>query len=210
MAGQTPILVWSRSLLPNILWPDSSWELCTTQPNSVKLLLAFTSQDIFSFISNPCMMSIIVEQTLPYTTTDLKLEDPKRWSRLFPLMRPSIKTVETANGHSVIVDTALAKSKDVLIAAVGSAGNFSSKILSDSHLAAFTTVQYGKQNISADEIRTVLKDNGFPINNGIIVVRSSSTQDLKASSGIADLSVEGELKLDHILSLLSATRQEIK
>jgi hypothetical protein len=156
------------------------------------------------------MMSVIVEQTLPYTTAELKLEDPRRWSRLFPLMRPSIEAVETASGHSVVVDTALAKSKDVLLAAVGSAGSFSSKILSESHLAAFTTVQYGKQNISADEIRTVLKDSGFPINNGIIVVRSSSTQDLKAPPGIADLSVEGELKLDHVLSLLSATKPEIK
>jgi dihydroxyacetone kinase len=154
-------------------------------------------------------MSIIVEQTLPYSTKELKLEDPTRWSRLFPLLRPSIKAIETENGHTVVVDTALSKTKDTLITAVGSVGNFSSKILSESHLAAFTTEQNGK-SISAGEIRKVLKENGFPVQNGVVVVRSSSSQNLEASVGIVELSVVGELRLDHVLSLLSATKPEIK
>lgn len=155
-------------------------------------------------------MSLIVEQTLPYNSSQLQLEDPKRWSRLFPLMRPSIKTIEVDNGQVIVVDTALANSKNVLIAAVGSVGNFSSKILSESHLAAFTIEQNGRPTISADKIAKVLKDASFPVENGVVVVRAASTQDLRRREGVAELSVSGELKLDHVLSLLSAANPEIK
>jgi len=155
-------------------------------------------------------MAVVVEQTLPYSTSELRLEDPHRWSRLFPLMRPSIKTLDTSTGHTVVVDTALARSKEVLFAAIGTVGNFSSKILSESHLSAFTTEQPGKSTLSADQIQMILKDNGFPIQNGVVVVRSSSIQNLKTSRGTVELSVEGELRLDHVLSLLSAMKPEIK
>jgi hypothetical protein len=101
-------------------------------------------------------MSVVVEQILPYTTTELKLEDPKRWSRLFPLIRPSIKAVETANGQTIVIDTALTGSKNVLIVAIGSVGNFSSKILSESHLAAFATRQSEQSTISTEDIHTIL------------------------------------------------------
>ncbi|KAE9363557.1 Dak phosphatase [Stipitochalara longipes BDJ] len=155
-------------------------------------------------------MAVVVEQTLPYSTTELKLEDPHRWSRLFPLMRPSIKAVETSNGQTVVVDTALLGSKDVLLTAIGTVGNFSSKILSESHLSAFTTEQLKFSTISAEKIQTILKDNGFPIQDGVVVVRSSSKQNLRMSHGIVELSVESELQLDHVLSLLKVMKPEIK
>jgi dihydroxyacetone kinase len=155
-------------------------------------------------------MSVVVEQILPYTTTELKLEDPKRWSRLFTLIRPSIKAVETANGQTIVIDTALTGSKNVLIVAIGSVGNFSSKILSESHLAAFATRQSEQSTISTEDIHTILKDSGFSVQNGVVVVRSSTKQNLRTSRGIVELSVQGELKLDHVLSLLSAVKSEIK
>jgi hypothetical protein len=43
-----------------------------------------------------------------------------------------------------------------------------------------------------------------------VVLRSTTNQNLRASRGIIEFSVEGELKLDHILSLLSAVKPEIK
>ena len=162
------------------------------------------------FSSFTFIMSLVVEQTLPYTKAQLKLDDPKRWTRLFPLMRPSIKAVETASGQTVVVDTALITSKDVLIVAIGSAGNFSSKILSESHLAAFTVEEHGRPAISAEEIAETLKNSGFPTENGVVVVRASSREDLRAAQGVAELSVVGELKLDHILSLLLASKSEVK
>ena len=121
-----------------------------------------------------------------------------------------MKVVETANGQAVVVDSSLTDSKNVLIAAVGSVGNFSSKILSESHLAAFATEQPGKPSVSAEDVQTVLKENGFPIQNGLVVVRSSSKQYLKSTPGTVELSVEGELNLDHVLSLLSAMKSDIK
>jgi dihydroxyacetone kinase len=164
----------------------------------------------FALIPSTFIMSLVVEQTLPYSKAQLKLGDPKRWSRLFPLMRPSIKAVETASGQTVVVDTALANSKDVLIAAIGNAGNFSSKILSESHLAAFTIEQYGRQAISAEEIAETLQKSGFPTENGVVVVRVGSKEDLRVAHFVVELSVDGELKLDHILSLLLATKPEVK
>jgi hypothetical protein len=97
-----------------------------------------------------------------------------------------------------------------LITTVGSVGNFSSKILSESHLAAFTTEQPGNQSTSAEQIQMILKDNGFPIQNGVVVVRLSTKQHLRTSRGIVELSVKSELQLDHILLLLSAIKPEIK
>jgi hypothetical protein len=155
-------------------------------------------------------MSLVVEQTLPYNSSQLQLEDPKRWSRLFPLMRPSIKVVEAGDGQVVVLDTTLANSNSVLIAAISSTGNFSSKILSESHLSAFTTEQFGTSKISAEAITKVLKDASFPVENGVIVIRAASKQDLRKVPGIAELSVTGELKLDHVLSLLLATKTEVK
>jgi len=125
-------------------------------------------------------------------------------------MRPSIKAIEAANGQIVVVETTLTSSKNVLLATIGSVGNFSSKILSESHLAAFTTEQNGSKAISADDITKVLKDSSFPVENGVVVIRAASKQDLKVTSGIAELSVAGGLTLDHVLSLLLATRPQIK
>jgi hypothetical protein len=155
-------------------------------------------------------MSLVVEQTLPYTHAQLKLADPKRWSRLFPLIRPSIKAVETASGQTLLVDTALANSRDVLVAAIGSAGNLSSKILSESHLAAFTTEQCESPAILAEEITETLRNSGLPTENGVVILRAGSREDLRVAQGVAELSVVGELTLDHILSILLATKPEVK
>jgi hypothetical protein len=167
--------------------------------------------DHFSETLNLSEMSLVVEQTLPYTTTELKLEDPKRWSSLFPLIRPSVKAVEASSGQAfVVIDTAFAASENVLFTAVGTVGRFSSKILNEPHLAAFTTEQSDQSIISAEEIQTILKDNGFPIHNGVVVVRSGSKQNLRTANKVVELSLEGESKLNHVLSLLSAIKSEIK
>jgi hypothetical protein len=178
-----------------------------------EFLRIFFSFSIRSFLATLELseMSLVVEQTLPYTTTELKLEDPKRWSRLFPLIRSSVKTVEASNGQTlVVIDTALTGSKNVLFTAIGTVGRFSSTILSESHLAAFTTEQTSQSIISAEEIQKILKDNGFPIHNGVVVLRSGSKQNLRTSHKVVELSLEGELKLNHVLSLLSAIKPEIK
>jgi hypothetical protein len=153
-------------------------------------------------------MSIVVEQTLPYTTTQLGLEDPDRWSRLYPLLRPSIKVVENSNGDPVVLNTQYARDEGILICAVGSSGAFASKFLNEPNLSAFTVEN--RKKIPSAEIVRLLKDNGFPVNNGVVVVKTGSALDLKVEGSVVDVQVLGELQLDHLLALLSAAGQNAK
>jgi hypothetical protein len=155
-------------------------------------------------------MSLIVEPTLAYTSSHLKIDDPKRWSRLFPLIRPSVKVLDIQNSQTLVVDTKLADSKNVLVAVIGTAGNFPSKLLSDQHVAAFAIEPFGPESISAKEVVLALKDEGFPTENGTVLLRASTKQNLIVSSDVVEVSVIGELKLDHILSLLTVIEPEVK
>jgi hypothetical protein len=156
------------------------------------------------------IMSLVVEQTLPYSATALQLEDPNRWSRLFPLIRPSVKVVELPSGQTIVVDTSLVSSKDVLIAVVVRVGNFSNKILSHA-LTAFATAQDENSTITTEEIEKLLLENGFRTQNGVVVVRTGSQETTRQVSDRAiEVTVVGELKLDHILSLLLSSNSETK
>ena len=126
------------------------------------------------------------------------------------MIRPSIRVIETPSGQPVVVDTAVANTKNTLIAAIGNVGSFSGKILSESQLAAFSTMPFEKQSISAEDISKVLKDSGFPVENGVVVIRAASKQNLRAFPGGLEVAVEEVLKLDHILSLLAASNAETR
>jgi hypothetical protein len=155
-------------------------------------------------------MSLVVEQTLPYSAAALQLEDPKRWSRLFPLIRPSVKAVELPSGQTIVVDTSLVSSKDVLIAVVVRVGNFPNQILSHA-LPAFATAQDESAAITTEDIEKVLLENGFRTQNGVVVVRTGSRETTRQVSDTAiEVTVVGELKLDHILSLLLSSNSETK
>jgi hypothetical protein len=157
-------------------------------------------------------MSIVVGQTLPYTRSELKLDDGKRWSRLFPLLRPCVNILELNSGHSAMVDPTLAKTKNVLLAAIGGTGNnLSSKLLSDSHLSLFTAEESGKQTVSIQDISKVLGESAHPVENGLVVVRIGSKQELKVvSRSVAEVTVLGQLEFDHVLSLLSSSSTTTK
>ena len=125
-------------------------------------------------------------------------------------MRPSIKVMETSSDHPVVVDTALANSKSPLIAAIVNVGCLSGKILSESRLAAFSIESPEKQPVSAEDISKALDDSGFPVENGVVVVRAASTPGLRLFPGGLEVVVGGELVLDHVLSLLGASNAETK
>lgn len=155
-------------------------------------------------------MALVVEQTLPFSASALHLEDPDRWSRLFPLIRPSVKAVELKSGQTVVIDTALVNSKEVLIAVVGRLGHLSNRILSDS-LAAFAVAQDEKSAVKAEEIENLLGDSGFKDASGLVVVRTGSEQSLRqASNKAVEITVSGELRLDHVLSLLFSSNAETR
>lgn len=156
------------------------------------------------------LMALVVEQTLPYSASALHLEDPNRWSRLFPLIRPSVKAVELSSGQTVVVDTALVNSKEVLIAVVGRLGHLSNRILSDS-LAAFAVAQQDWDALKAKDIEKVLYESGFNAESGVVVVRTGAEQSVReVSSKAVEVTVSGELKLDHALSLLFSSNRDTR
>lgn len=156
-------------------------------------------------------MSIVVEQTLPYTNSTLQLDSEERWSQLLPLIRPSVTEVKLASGHSVLLDSTLTKSGNVLIAAIGTVGNFSSTILSQFQLSLFSAEGSARESITAENIAKTLKENQCPMDHGLVIVRRSVKQDLvKLPGKIVEILVCGELEFDHVLSLLFSSRSEIK
>ncbi|KIN08418.1 hypothetical protein OIDMADRAFT_140806 [Oidiodendron maius Zn] len=155
-------------------------------------------------------MALVVEQTLPYSASALHLEDPKRWSRLFDLIRPSVTVVELSSGEPVVIDTALINSNDVAIAVVGRQGHLSNRVLSHS-FAAFTVAQDQELAVRSGEIVELLHESGFNTECGVIVVRTGAKQNLRhVSEQTLEVTLPGELKLDHVLSLLLSSNRETK
>lgn len=158
-------------------------------------------------------MSIVVDHTLPFTSSDLQLDDATRWTKLLPLMRPSL-SVSTQRSESILIDSSLRTSPYVQIAAIGSIGYFSSKILTSNCIAAISTDKFGSQNSSAADVLEALKAEEFECRNGLVVVRAGSRQDLKVDEGlgvaVVEIEVVSELKVDHILSLLLSCNEETR
>ena len=155
-------------------------------------------------------MALIVEQALPYSASALHLEDSQRWSRLFPLIRPSVKAVELSSGQAVVIDTALVDSNDVLIAVVGRLGHLSNRVLSDS-FAAFAVAQDQQAALGSGHIEKLLYESGFNTECGIVVARTGAKQNLRhVSERTLEVTLPGELKLDHVLSLLLSSNEETK
>lgn len=148
-------------------------------------------------------MAVVVEQTIPFPTSSLDLHNEKRWNTLFPLIRPTVKAVKAGKGQTVLVDQAVAKSKLVHIAAVGSAGNFSSKLLDDRNVAAIVTDQPGSGSLGAHDIVQALESAGASDEQRVVVVRAGKKRRVEVSDGgILEVESEGELEADHILHLL--------
>ncbi|EKG10062.1 Dak phosphatase [Macrophomina phaseolina MS6] len=148
-------------------------------------------------------MSVIVEQTIPWSPSELDLSNPKRWATLFPLLRPSVVPVTTSKGQTVLLDRALSNSPYIQIAAIGRSGNFSSKFLSDRHIAAIVTETSGAGILTAQDLRHTLEQNGIQVGQGLVVLRAA--KDSKVSgpeNGVVEVETEGELVFDHLLSLL--------
>jgi dihydroxyacetone kinase len=115
----------------------------------------------------------------------------------------------------MIVDTALKNSKDVLIVTVCRVGQFSAKLLSLSIVAAFGTepprlIETKARYISEYDAANLLKDCGFPVNNGVVLLRSDVKKGLRTLEGVLEVRVDGEMAFDHALSLLGALNAETR
>jgi hypothetical protein len=156
-------------------------------------------------------MAIVVEQTIPFDSSALDIQNPKRWNDLFPLIRPTVRQVQTARGQHILVDQALAKSKLVNIAAIGSLGNLSSKLLDDKHVTAIVTQTAGAGILTAQDIKHALQSVGATEQQGLVVVRSSNQRKVNVhGSDLIEVEALGELEFDHILHLLGSASESCR
>lgn len=142
-------------------------------------------------------MAVVVEQTIPFPPEALDLQNAQRWNDLYPLIRPSVKQVQTAKGQHILVDEALVKSKYVNIAAIGNLSNFSSKLLDDKSVTAIVTEKAGAGVLTTQDITHALEKQG------LVVVRSGKNRNVQVhGSDVIEVEAAGELESDHLIHLL--------
>ncbi|KAI9798767.1 MAG: Dihydroxyacetone kinase 2 [Piccolia ochrophora] len=159
-------------------------------------------------------MAVVVEQTLPFPTSSLDLDNSERWSRLFPLIRPTVSSLELSQGQTLLVDRSQLHNDNVNVVAIGSTGNFSSTLLHDRGVAAFATQKPGGPAVSIKDIYDALQTQNANLSNGLVVLSSGSRRYIDAQSSptpdLVAVDLEGELEFDHVLSLLSAVETTVK
>ncbi|KAF2092222.1 Dak phosphatase [Saccharata proteae CBS 121410] len=150
-------------------------------------------------------MPVVVGQTIPWPLEELDLDNPNRWVELFPLIRPSVEAVTSEHGYTVFVDHALADSKIVQVAAMGRYGRFSTRFLSDKHVAAFVVSGTSTAGgVSVKDLVGILRGHGLQTSQGLVVVTAGERRSLRpVEDGVIELETEGELEFDHVLSLLN-------
>ncbi|KAH9812173.1 Dihydroxyacetone kinase [Teratosphaeria destructans] len=155
-------------------------------------------------------MAIVVEQTIPFAASSLDLDNASRWNTLFPLVRPSVQPVRTPKGQTILVDTAHARKKFVHIAAIGTEGNFSSKLLDERNVTAIVTERKGAGLLTAQDIQHALQSADISIDHGLIVLRASDRRELHQHSiELLEVELMGELELDHLICLLGRTSESV-
>lgn len=159
-------------------------------------------------------MAVVVEPTLPFLATDLKLGSHSNWVRLFPLINPACVAVYNPSGHTVLVNKSAANCGDVLISAIVPGSNLSNKLLKESALSAFALRNHGKDDATAADLVQALAIAGIPVGPGVVAVRSGSESRLelvfRSNTLVLEVDVVGDLQFDHVLSLLSNMRHEAK
>lgn len=147
-------------------------------------------------------MAVVVEQTLPFDTKSLDLQSSNRWTKLFPLIRPGVQAIQTAKGHTILVNEALAKGSRVRIAAIGSSGNFSSKLLDERNVTAIVTQTFGAGVLTASDVHHELTTK-FGDKQGVVVVKAGSASKVDVhGSDFVEVETDSELQQDHVLHLL--------
>ena len=154
----------------------------------------------------PSDMAVVVEQTIPFAKEQLDAENTTRWNTIYPLIRPSIKAIKTPAGQTVLLDQTLANDKFVRVVVVGKAGNFSSKLLSDTHITAVVT---GSDAVpSSKELAKAIDEAGLQQQAGVVVLRSGKQKRLtKVEDELVELELEDDLEIDHLIHLLGAATE---
>ncbi|KAK5138189.1 hypothetical protein LTR08_004884 [Meristemomyces frigidus] len=152
-------------------------------------------------------MAVVVEQTIPFPPSSLDLQNPERWNNLLPLIRPTVQIVRTPQGQAVLVDQALVKTRSVHVAAVGTLGNFSSKLLDDRNVTAVATEQPGTGKFTAQDIQAAIQTAGAT-KPSVVVVWASKGRNVEVhGQDLVVVESQSELEQDHILHLLGSATE---
>jgi hypothetical protein len=153
-------------------------------------------------------MAVVVEQTIPFAKGQLDAENSTRWNTLYPLIRPSIRTIKTTTGQTVLVDETLANDKFVRVVVVGKAGNFSSKLLSDKHITAVAIISDDSSVPSSKEFAKAINEAGHQHQAGIVILRSGKQKKLtRVEDELVELELENDVQVDHLIHLLGAATE---
>ena len=125
-------------------------------------------------------MAVVVEQTIPFSSPSLDLQNTNRWNGLLPLVRRSMKQVQTSKGQQILINQSIIDSKFCSTVAITTLGNFSSKLLDGSKVAAIVTEEPGKEALTARDIKHALQEFGATEHQALVVVRSGKNRNLKA------------------------------
>jgi hypothetical protein len=150
-------------------------------------------------------MAVVVEQTIPFSAQSLDIQNTNRWNELLPLIRRSMKQVQTATGQQILVNQSIIDSKFCNTVAITTPGKLSSKLLDGSNVAAIVTEAPGADRLTASDIKEALQAVGATEHQALVIVRSGKSRDLKACvpDNSLDVQVNGELEYDHLLFLLA-------
>lgn len=156
-------------------------------------------------------MAVVVEQTIPFSSSALDLNNSTRWNTLFPLIRPSLKAVRSPKGNTLLVDTSLADKEQLRVAIVGRAGQISSKFLESKHVDVLVLEQSGEKT-SVSEILSALRSGGSSPGPGLIIVRSGRGRKKVKVEGkaVVEIEVNGDLEVDHLIHILGTATESVK
>jgi len=150
-------------------------------------------------------MAVVVEQTIPFSDQSLDLQNTNRWNELLPLIRRDMKQVKTSKGQQILVNQRIIDSRFCNTVAVTTPGNFSSKLLDGSNVAAIVTEEPGAESLTARDIKEALQAVGATERQALVIVRCGRSRDSKIymPDSSLDVQVNGELEYDHLLFLLA-------
>ena len=150
-------------------------------------------------------MAVVIEQTIPFSSPSLDLQNTSRWNGLLPLVQRGVRQVQTAKGQQILINQSIIDSKICNTVAVTTPGKFSGKLLDGSRVAAIVTEKPGKDGLTARDIKHALQEFGATEHQALVVVRSGKSRNLKPSveDNSIDVEVNGELEYDHLLFLLA-------
>ncbi|KAL2356558.1 dhal domain-containing protein [Cryomyces antarcticus] len=118
------------------------------------------------------------------------------------IRKADLVPLRTPKGQVVLLDEALSKNKYACIAAVGTPGNFSSKLLSDKHIAAIVTEKTGAGILTAQDIAYAINSSGHPIESLIVVRCANRRHSQVHDMHVVEVELNGELEFNHVLTLL--------